>query len=64
MSEILEPEDEKCLGGPVCILVQQVNKENSEMESKPITNGRFVRAEEGDTLGQPTKSLSIGIVES
>lgn len=34
------------------------------MESKPITNGRFVRAEEGDTFSQPTKSLSTGIVES
>lgn len=34
------------------------------MESKSITNVRFVRAEEGDTLSQATKSLSIGIVES
>lgn len=29
LSEILEPEDEKCLGGPECILVRQVNKGNT-----------------------------------
>lgn len=63
LSEILELEDEKCLGAPVCILVQKVNK-HSEIESKPISNGRFVKAEEGDTLSQAIKFLSIGIVES
>lgn len=36
---------------------------HSEMESKTITNGRFGKADKGDTLSQPTKSLSISIVE-